>query len=148
MQQKRKQEQMGSLKDFLQWYNNKDVVPTLEALQKMIASYHDKDIDMLKLGCFVPNLANICLHKSTDANFYPFTEADKELLQKFEMWLVVYQSLSHAKQLLMKLLFENLETYANIMFGLMSANYIPTQCVNPCLPVFMRVGISIQKQVN
>ena len=82
LQQIWKQEQMSSFKDFLRWYNNKDVVPTLEAMQKMIASYHDKDIDMLKLGCTLPNLANICLHKSTDAKFYPFTEGDKDLLEK------------------------------------------------------------------
>ena len=82
LQQIWKQEQMSSFKDFLQWYNNKDVVPNLEAMQKMITFYHDKDIDMLKLGCTLPNLANICLHKSTDAKFYPFTEADRDLLEK------------------------------------------------------------------
>ena len=37
---------------------------------------------MLEPGCFLPNLANICLHKSTDAKFYPFTERDKDLLEK------------------------------------------------------------------
>ena len=62
LQQIWKQEQMSSFKDFLRWYNNKDFVPTLEAMQKMIAFYLDKDIDMLKLGCTIPNLANICLH--------------------------------------------------------------------------------------
>ena len=67
---------------FLRWYNNKDVVPTLEAMQKWIAFYHDKDLDMLKLCCILTNLANICLHKSTDAKFYPFTEGDKDLLEK------------------------------------------------------------------
>ena len=67
---------------FLRWYHNKDVVPTLESMQKTIALYHDKDIDMLKLGCTLPNLANLCLHKSTDAKFYPFTEGDKEVLEK------------------------------------------------------------------
>ena len=51
LQQKWKQEQMSSFKDFLRWYNNKDVVPILEAMQKMINIYHDKNIDMLKLGC-------------------------------------------------------------------------------------------------
>ena len=64
---------------FLRWYNNEDAVPTLEAKQKMIAFYHDKDMDMLKLGCTLPNLANTCLHKSTDAKIYPFTEGDKDL---------------------------------------------------------------------
>ena len=38
---------------------------------------------MLKQGCTPPNLANICLHKSSSAKFYPFTETDKDLLQKF-----------------------------------------------------------------
>ena len=37
---------------------------------------------MLKLSCTLPNLANICLHKSTDSKFYPFTENDKDLLEK------------------------------------------------------------------
>ena len=67
---------------FLKWYNKKDVVPTLQAMRKMIEIYHNKGIDMLKLGCTLPNLANICLHKSTDSKFYPFTESDKDLLEK------------------------------------------------------------------
>ena len=73
---------MKSFKDFFMWYNNKDVVPTIEAMQKMIEFYHQKEFDMLKLGCNLPNLANICLHKSTDSKFYPFTESDKDLLEK------------------------------------------------------------------
>ena len=79
-----KQEQMSSIKDFFRWYNNKVVVPTLEAMQKKIDFYHDKDIDMLKLGCTLSNLANVCLHKSTVAKFYPFTEGDEDLLKKIE----------------------------------------------------------------
>ena len=73
---------MSSFEDFLRWYNNEDVVTTLEALQKLIAFYHDKHIDMLKLGCTLLNLSNSCLQKSTDANFYPFTEVDKDLMEK------------------------------------------------------------------
>ena len=73
---------MKSSKDFLMWYNNKDVVPTLEAMQKMIEFHHQKEINMFKLGCTLPNLANICLHKSTDSKFHPFTESDKDLLEK------------------------------------------------------------------
>ena len=68
--------------DFLKWYNNKDVVPALEAMQKMIEFDHNKGIDMLKIGCTLPNLANICLHKWTDSKFYPFTVSDKDLLEK------------------------------------------------------------------
>ena len=73
---------MQYFSDFLKWHNNKDVLPTLEAMQKMIEFYHNKGIDMLKLGYTLPNLANICLHKSTDSKFYPFTESDKDLLEK------------------------------------------------------------------
>ena len=64
------------------WYKNKDVVPTIEAMQKLIELYHQNEIDMLKLGCTSPNLANICLHKLTDSKFYPFTESDKDVLEK------------------------------------------------------------------
>ena len=51
-------------------------------MQKLIAFYHDKNVDMLKLGCTLPILANICLYKSTDAKFYPFIEGDEDLLEK------------------------------------------------------------------
>ena len=71
---------MCTFKDFLRWYNNKDVVATLQAMQKLFAFYHKKGNDILKLGCTLPNLAKNCLHKST--KFYPFTETDKDLLQK------------------------------------------------------------------
>ena len=37
---------------------------------------------MLKLGCTLPNLANICLHKSTNHKLYPFFEGDKDLCEK------------------------------------------------------------------
>ena len=73
---------MQYFSDFLKWYNNKHVVLTLEAMQKMIEFYHNKGIDMLKLGCTLPNSANICLHKSTASKFYPFTESDNDLLEK------------------------------------------------------------------
>ena len=54
----------------------------------MIAFYPHIGIDMLKLGCKLPNLANICLHKSTNAKFYPVTDNDKDLLEKIRDNLV------------------------------------------------------------
>ena len=56
--------------------------------------------------------------------------------------LVVPLSFLQAKQMLMNLLFENL------LLGLMPANYAPTRCVNPCPPVLIRVGTSIQKPLD
>ena len=59
----------------------------------MVAFYHKKGSDMLKLGCTLPNLGNICLHKSTSAKFYPFTETDNDLLQKIPKDMVVGPSI-------------------------------------------------------
>ena len=132
---------MSSFKD----YNNQDVVPTSEAMQKQIAFYHDKDIDMLKLGCFFTKPGRHLLME----NYIYSRKEIRTVLEKFEkMLLVVHQSFLHAKQLLMKRLFESLQTYANLLLGLLPDNSIPTQCVNPCLPVIIRVGISIQKRVH
>ena len=75
-------EQMTTFQDFVRWYNNKDVVPTLEAMQKMMEFYINKGIDMFKLGCTLPNLANICQQKPTNNKFHPFVEADKDLHDK------------------------------------------------------------------
>ena len=72
---------MRSIEDLLRWYKNKDVVPTLKVIQKkMIAFSHIKFLDILKLGRTLPNLTDVCLHKSTDAKFYLFTEGDEDLL--------------------------------------------------------------------
>ena len=140
---------MSSRKSFLRWYNNKDVVEQLEPMLKMIAFYHEKDIQLLKLGCTLPNHANICLQKSTDANFYQFTEGYKDLSQKFRQDVVDGPSIVFIRKAAVdEILFESLQTYTNLLLGLMPANYVPTQCVNSCPPVFIRVGISIQKRVD
>ena len=73
---------MQYFSDFLKWYSNEDVVLTLETVRKVIEFYHNKGIDMPKLGSTLPNLANICLPKSILSKFYPSTESDKDLLEK------------------------------------------------------------------
>ena len=70
---------MQSFKNF-RWYNNKDVVPTLEAMKKMIEFYHSISIDMLKLDCTLTNLAKICLHSSKNVKFHTFPEGDKDMV--------------------------------------------------------------------
>ena len=51
-------------------------------MQKLIALNHDKDIHMLKLGCTLPNLGNVCPLKYTDAKFHSFKEEDKDPLEE------------------------------------------------------------------
>ena len=84
LQQLRKQQQMKSFKDFLLWYNKKDDVWCSHFGGNAINDgfLAQKDIDMMKLGCTLPILANKCLNKSTDNKFYPIMEADKDPFEK------------------------------------------------------------------
>ena len=52
-------------------------------MQKMIEFYYNKDIDKLKLGCTIPQLANICLHSSAKAIFIHSQKATKTCFQNF-----------------------------------------------------------------
>ena len=129
-------EKMTAFRDFLRWYNNKDDTPTLEAMQKMIDYYHNKGIDMLKLRCTLPNLANICLHKSTRAKFYPFTEADKDLLEKIRQDMVGGPSVVFTRRAVVDETFiRKLQKCASPLLALTLDNFIRFQCVNPCLLV-------------
>ena len=60
---------MNSFNKFLRWNSNQKVVPTMEAFSRKTAFCRNKDIDTLKLGSTLLNLAIICLHKSRDTNY-------------------------------------------------------------------------------
>ena len=47
---------MKTMKEFLTWYNNKDVEPMLEAIDKMFQFNQNRHIDMFKDGISVPGL--------------------------------------------------------------------------------------------
>ena len=104
---------------------------------------------MLKPGCTLPNLANKCLHKSFDSKFYPFTERDNNILEKIREDVVGGPSIVFTRKAVVDETFVRKSTnLCKSFLGLTLANYTPTRCVNPCRPVFMRVGISIQKRVD
>ena len=116
-------------------------------MQKKVASDHDKDIDMLKFGCSLPNLANIPLHKSTDGKIYPITEGDEDLLQKIRE-VFGGPSIVFTRKAVVDETFLRKSTNICKSIVRIDANYIPTRCVNPCQPVFIRVRIWIQKRVD
>ena len=58
----------------------------------MIYFDHNKDFDMVKLGCTQPSSAIVWFHKSTDSKFYPFTKKAKDLLEKFREDVIGGQS--------------------------------------------------------
>ena len=132
---------MSSFKNFLWLYNNKDLLPTLAALQKMLAFYHDKHIDILKLGCTLAILANICLHKSTDAKFYPFTEGAKELLEKVREDVIGGPSIVFTCEAIGdETFFRKSTNICKFFAGIDASQVYP-------YPICQPVGISIQKPV-
>ena len=72
---------MTAMRDFLVWYNNRDVVPFLEALDKQFAFYQQQNIDMFKDGISVPGLTLLYLFNDLPANTLStvFNETNKDL---------------------------------------------------------------------
>ena len=125
-------ENMCTFKDLLRRYNNKDVFPTLEVMQKMLAFYHKKGIDRLNLGCSLPNLANNCLHKSTSAKFYPFTETDKNLLEKIREDMVGGPSIVFTRKAVVDETFiRNSENICKSIVGIDASQLYPYSLCQP-----------------
>ncbi|XP_063966739.1 uncharacterized protein LOC135156886 [Lytechinus pictus] len=84
-----KQNNMTSLRDYLIWYNNLDVTPFIEAVEKMRDFYKNLEIDLFKDGISVPGLTMKYLMKcSPDAHFSVISEEDKDLYYTFRDNLV------------------------------------------------------------
>ena len=72
-----KNNNMKTFKDFLEWYNNLDVIPFVEAIEKMKVFYKNKKLDLFKDGVSLPGLVLKYLINSTKDEFYLFDEKDK-----------------------------------------------------------------------
>ena len=70
---------MKTMKDFLKWYNNWDVIPMIEAINKMLEFYRAKGLNMFKDAISLPGLAYKMLLSCSKAKFSLFEEEDKEL---------------------------------------------------------------------
>ena len=73
--------QMTTMRDYLVWYNNRDVTPFLEAIAKQFAFYRDRHIDMFKDGISVPGLSLLHLFNDlpNDTNFVTFNRTNSDL---------------------------------------------------------------------
>ena len=69
------------MRDYLIWYNNRDVTPFLEAISKQFAFYRDRDIDMFKDGISVPGLSLLYLCNDLPPNtfFTVFNKTNSDL---------------------------------------------------------------------
>ena len=74
---------MTTMRDYLIWYNNRDVEPFLEAIAKQATFYHDRHIDMFKDGISVPGLSLLYLFNGLplDTNFVTFNRTNSDLHQ-------------------------------------------------------------------
>ena len=72
---------METLREYLIWYNNRDVTPFLDAIAKQFAFYRDRDIDMFKDGISVPGLSLLHLFNDlpNDTNFVTFNRTNSDL---------------------------------------------------------------------
>ena len=69
--------------DFLVWYNNRDVVPFLQATDKQFAFYQQQNIDMFKDGISVPGLTLLYLFNNLPpkTHFIVFNKTNSDLHQ-------------------------------------------------------------------
>ena len=72
---------MTTLRDYLVWYNNRDVTPFLDAIAKQAAFYRNRHIDIFKDGISVPGLALSYMFNDLPPNtfFTVFNETSKDL---------------------------------------------------------------------
>ena len=73
--------QMKTMRDFLVWYNNRDVIPFLQAIDKQFAFYQQHNIDMFKDGISVPGLSLLHLFNDLpdDTYFTVFNRTNSDL---------------------------------------------------------------------
>ena len=72
---------MTTMRDFLVFYNNRDVVPFLECIDQQFAFYQQQNIDMFKDGISVPGLTLLYLFNDLPPNtfFTVFNHTNKDL---------------------------------------------------------------------
>ena len=103
---------------------------------------------MLNFGFVLPNLAFTRLHKSTDANFYPFSEVLIPEDQGGQGGRTSH-CVQTIEQSLKKILIKTRPISANHFLLLMLVNCIPTQSVKSCQQDFTSVGSGYgDQQVN
>ena len=61
---------MTTLRHFLVWYNNRDVVPFLQAIDRQFAFYQQRGIDMFKQGISEPGLTLLYLFNDLPEKTY------------------------------------------------------------------------------
>ena len=87
-----------TFKDFLRWYNNKHVVPTLETMQKSLFFITRKELTCLSSVVHFQIWRIIVSTNLPVPNFIHLLKPIKTCCKRFEkIWLVILLSFSHVK---------------------------------------------------
>ena len=99
--------------------------------------------------CTLPNLANICLHKSTSVKFFPFTKTHKDLLQKIREDMVGGPSIvSTRKAVVDETFIRNSKKFVSLLLAMTQASFILILCVSPCQQHYTRDGNMTQNLIG
>ena len=91
LQQLWTENQWSTFADFLQWYNDLDVTPMIQAVENMNEFYKQKHIDCMHQAISLPGVAmRVCFNSITDptAEFHLFNEKNKDIYQLFKQNIV------------------------------------------------------------
>jgi hypothetical protein len=85
---------MNTMMDFLRWYNNCDVIPMVEAINKMFVFYREKGLDMFKDAISLPGLAYKMLLTCTEEKIFIIQRRRQRTIlfikKKYCWWSVYY----------------------------------------------------------
>ena len=133
---------MSSIEDFLRWYNNTNITPTSEAVQKLLVFYQNKKKRFVNASLYITKSGQ---HLSTQffrrKNLSPQRRRKTPIGRNSKNWWCIFTRIQ-----LLKPLFANQQSYANQASEMMLANYTSTPYVNPCQPDFIPIAISIPNQ--
>ena len=122
---------MSSFKDFLRCYNNKDIVPKMEAMQKMTAFYQINKLDILELGSTLPNLDNFFPQNLTmQKSILSLNEKKTCFNISRKTWCADHLLSLRVTKSLTKHLLGNQPICANQLLLSVLGNSIPTQYIN------------------
>ena len=81
---------MQTFRDFIIWYNNLDIQPFCDALEKMCVFWKEKKIDMLRQGISIPGVTLTYLFTTLEPGifFSLFDEKNKDLYTLFKKNMV------------------------------------------------------------
>ena len=68
---------MSTMRDFIQWYNNLDVIPFVEAISKQKAFYLEHELDMFKDAISIPGLAEKIMFREARVSAAKMPKPDK-----------------------------------------------------------------------